>query len=88
MSMDRCCQCSRPVDTDFDLECYQPDPRHSLAGHPDICICENCREECEDEHGDGEPDFSAPELDMLQADAELAWHRYLEAKGKHDERAR
>lgn len=44
MSMDRCCKCDRIIDTDFDLECYVPDPRHSLAGHPDICVCESCRE--------------------------------------------
>lgn len=44
MSMDRCSRCSRIIDTDYDLECYVPDPRHSLAGHPDICVCERCRE--------------------------------------------
>ena len=44
MSMDRCTYCNRPVDTDFDSECYLPDPRHSLCGHPDICICEVCRD--------------------------------------------
>jgi hypothetical protein len=44
MSMDTCSKCDRPVDTDFDLDCYVPDPRHSLKGYPDICICERCRE--------------------------------------------
>ena len=44
MSMDRCQRCDAYIDTDFDLECYQPDPRHSLKGFPDICICERCRE--------------------------------------------
>lgn len=55
MSMDRCCKCNRPVDTDMDTDCYQPDPRHSLCGHPDICVCEPCRDEQED---DGEIDFA------------------------------
>jgi len=44
MSMDRCDSCGANVDTDFDMDCYQPDPRHSLKGYPDICICERCRE--------------------------------------------
>lgn len=44
MSIDRCSRCDRLIDTDYDLECYVPDPRHSLAGHPDICVCESCRE--------------------------------------------
>lgn len=42
--MDRCTYCNRPVDTDMDTDCYQPDPRHSLASHPDICVCEVCRD--------------------------------------------
>jgi hypothetical protein len=49
MSMDRCDRCGAPVDTDFDLDCYQPDPRHSLKPFPDICICERCREREQDE---------------------------------------
>jgi hypothetical protein len=43
MSMDICHRCDAPVDTDFDLDCYQPDQRDSM-GHRDICICERCRE--------------------------------------------
>jgi hypothetical protein len=34
MSMDMCAKCDRPVDTDFDLDCYVDDK----------CICERCRE--------------------------------------------
>lgn len=46
MSVERCSKpgCNRQVDTDLDTECVQPDPRHSLAGHPDIILCPNCRE--------------------------------------------
>lgn len=44
MSIDRCSECNAPVDTDFDGDCYQPDPRHSLKGFPDICLCKRCRE--------------------------------------------
>ena len=44
MSIDRCYRCDNIVDTDFDLDCYVPDPRMSLKPHPDICICERCRE--------------------------------------------
>lgn len=36
--------CNAPIDTDLDDEAVQPDPRHSLAGHPDIIICKPCRE--------------------------------------------
>lgn len=52
VSMDICSRCDAPVDTDYDLECYVPDPRHSLKPFHDICICERCREreENEDEH--------------------------------------
>ncbi len=50
MSMDRCAHCGAHVDTDFDLECYVPDPRHSIRHHhPDICICERCREREQDD---------------------------------------
>ncbi len=49
MSIDRCSRCDRLIDTDYDLECYVPDPRHSLVGHPDICVCESCREREENE---------------------------------------
>jgi hypothetical protein len=34
MSMDICSKCDKPVDTDFDLDCYESDK----------CICEACRE--------------------------------------------
>lgn len=46
MSVLRCdgAGCSKQVDTDLDSECAVDDPRHSLAGHPDLILCENCRE--------------------------------------------
>ena len=44
MSMDRCKLCDCYIDTDDDPDCYQPDPRHSLTGFPDVCVCERCRE--------------------------------------------
>ena len=49
MSIDRCNRCDAFIDTDFDLECYVPDPRYSLKNHPDICVCERCREELDRE---------------------------------------
>ena len=51
MSIDICCRCDAYVDTDFDCDCYQPDPRMSLHGaHPDICVCERCREREEEDN--------------------------------------
>lgn len=47
MSMDICCKCDCPVDTDDDADCYQPYPSHPLRGAPDICVCEACRERME-----------------------------------------
>lgn len=46
MSVVRCQgrNCIVQVDTDLDTECAIPDPRHSLAGHPDIILCSRCRE--------------------------------------------
>jgi hypothetical protein len=49
MSMDRCSKCSALVDTDFDLDCYVPDPRHPIKGGWDSCVCERCREREENE---------------------------------------
>lgn len=49
MSIDICHYCDRPVDTDVDCDCYEPDPRHSLKGYPDICVCERCREKQQDD---------------------------------------
>ncbi len=49
MSIDRCSNCGRNVDTDTDDDCYQPDPRMSLKGYPDICICKWCRDWDDDE---------------------------------------
>lgn len=49
MSMDTCNYCCRPVDTDLDTDCYEPDPRMSLKGYPDICVCKWCRERQENE---------------------------------------
>jgi hypothetical protein len=43
MSMDRCCCCDSPVDTDFDLDCYdQPGAKDT------DCVCERCRERATD----------------------------------------
>ena len=50
--MDRCTYCNRPVDTDVDTDAYQPDPRMSLKAHPDICVCEHCRDKDRDEPGE------------------------------------
>lgn len=44
MSIDRCCRCAAFVDTDHDMDCYQPHPAHPVKGAPDICVCERCRE--------------------------------------------
>lgn len=44
MSIDICCKCDQPVDTDFDGDCYIPDPRHPIKGGWDSCYCERCRE--------------------------------------------
>lgn len=44
MSMDRCCKCDRPVDTDFDLDCYIPYPAHHVKAGWDMCVCERCQE--------------------------------------------
>lgn len=44
MSLDRCFRCTRLVNTDFDLDCYRPDPRYSIFVRPDICVCETCRD--------------------------------------------
>lgn len=46
MSIVRCQKpgCNRQIDTDLDTECVVEDPRQSLAGHPDLIICEPCRD--------------------------------------------
>lgn len=44
MSMDRCHDCGGLVDTDFDLECYEPYPAHHVKAGWDMCICERCRD--------------------------------------------
>lgn len=51
MSIIRCQghNCITPIDTDQDVECAIPDPRHSLAGHPDIILCPRCREKWQQE---------------------------------------
>jgi len=56
MSIERCQGCCQIIDTDFDVECYVPDPRHSLAGFPDTILCEGCRETL----GEAEPNFPIP----------------------------
>lgn len=51
MSVLRCdgSGCSNQVDTDLDIESAIPDPRHSLAGHPDLILCPKCRQRQLDE---------------------------------------
>lgn len=44
MSMDRCHRCAASVDTDHDMDCYQPYPSHPVKGAADICVCERCRD--------------------------------------------
>lgn len=39
MSMDRCHDCGRTVDTDDDPGCYV-----EVSKHKDVCVCEFCRE--------------------------------------------
>jgi hypothetical protein len=42
VSVDRCSICSRPVDTDYDAECY---PYAELTGCDNYqCVCTACRE--------------------------------------------
>lgn len=41
MSMDRCEICDRPVDTDYDLDCYIFTTIHMKH---ETCVCETCRE--------------------------------------------
>lgn len=50
MSVVRCDRagCANQIDTDLDTECTVPDPRHSLAGHPDLNLCPPCREAMQD----------------------------------------
>lgn len=49
MSIDRCKGCDGLVDIDADPDSIVADPRHSLAGHPDIVICKACREHEQEE---------------------------------------
>lgn len=51
MSVIRCQgrNCITPIDTDLDTECVIDDPRHSLAGHPDLILCPRCRQRLADE---------------------------------------
>lgn len=53
--------CSVQIDTDLDTECVVPDPRHSLAGHPDLIRCTHCRDKlmAEQERGDDTASFAA-----------------------------
>ena len=46
MSMDRCTDCERLVDTDFDVECYWDDCLVEDGYRKwDGCVCESCRED-------------------------------------------
>ena len=38
--MDRCVECDRLVDTDYDLDCYIS----ITIGGREVCVCESCRE--------------------------------------------
>ena len=49
MSWYKCHYCFQIFNSDFDPDCFQPDPRHSLKGYPDIVICEACREKEQDD---------------------------------------
>lgn len=53
--------CNVQIDTDQDTECVVPDPRHSLAGHPDLIRCTNCRDKmlADHERGDDAASFAA-----------------------------
>ena len=48
MSMDTCARCCAYVDTDDDMDCYQPAQPHFTAEGRKVesykCICERCRE--------------------------------------------
>ena len=46
MSMDTCSRCSRPVDTDFDLDCYL-EVGNMRSQTYTVCICEPCRDKQE-----------------------------------------
>jgi hypothetical protein len=55
---------------------------------PDCGLLRHTGTECEDLL-DWEFDADQPDkIEMLQADAELAWHRYIKAKRENDEHAR
>lgn len=45
MSIDRCKNCDRVVDTDFDLGCYQTiyDKHYRIVSYQP-CLCQKCRE--------------------------------------------
>ena len=49
MSIDVCKYCSAYVDTDFDADCYIPDPAHSIKAGWDMCLCERCLDKYFDE---------------------------------------
>jgi hypothetical protein len=39
MSILRCDNCDRAIDTDRDADCFVDDPRHSIPPHPDLILC-------------------------------------------------
>lgn len=63
MSIVRCDRagCERVIDTDKDDECVVPDPRHSIAGHPDLILCRPCRER-------GQDDIEPPAVNVVRLD--------------------
>jgi hypothetical protein len=44
MSILRCDNCTRLIDSDQDVDCFVDDPRHSIPPHPDLILCAVCRE--------------------------------------------
>ena len=52
MSMDRCAECERPIDTDEDTDCYRKADNPKMYWGEDgdyrcdnVCLCEGCRDQ-------------------------------------------
>jgi len=70
VSMMFCCRCDTLIDTDDDPDAFMPDPRYSGHGmHPDICVCEQCREMQEEEANREPPEreFSPAQQSIIDA---------------------
>ena len=63
MSLDRCHDCERLVDTDDDPECYV-EVGNMRRLHKTICLCEFCRDERENDADWG--NFDTPEANDLE----------------------